>query len=205
TYAHAIDTATSNLAFAPPNSFDYSADRGNGDYDIRHRFTFSATYDIPGRKAPLQMLEGWQAQSIVTLEGSEPYTLSDSFNDTNATGEFVDRWNMTGPAKGIHWTQKSQGDPCNTAKELCFIDPSSFTQDANGQHVTGGGDPRCIAAAGSQAAVDQLANTGCYIQGNTILTPPALGTFGNMGRNIFRGPSLRYWDASISKVWKLNE
>jgi hypothetical protein len=205
TYAHAIDTATSNLAFAPPDSFNYSADRGNGDYDIRHRFTFSATYDIPGRKAPLQLLEGWQAQSIVTLEGSEPYTLSDSFNDTNATGEFVDRWNITGPAKGIHWTQNGQGDPCNTAKELCFIDPGTFTLDADGLHVIGGGDPRCIAAAGNQDAIDQLGNAGCYIQGNTILTPPALGTFGNMGRNIFRGPTLKYWDASISKVWKLNE
>ncbi len=51
TFAHAIDTATSNLAFVPQNSLNYQGDRGNGDYDIRHRFTLSATYDIPGRQS----------------------------------------------------------------------------------------------------------------------------------------------------------
>jgi hypothetical protein len=39
TYGHAIDTATSNLAGVPPDSNNYSAERGNGDYDIRHRFS----------------------------------------------------------------------------------------------------------------------------------------------------------------------
>jgi hypothetical protein len=46
TYAHAIDTATSNLAGAPPNGLNYAAERGNGDFDIRNRFTRSATYDL---------------------------------------------------------------------------------------------------------------------------------------------------------------
>ncbi len=40
TWAHAIDTATTNLAGVPPNSFNYKAERGNGDYDIRNRFHF---------------------------------------------------------------------------------------------------------------------------------------------------------------------
>jgi len=35
--------------------------------------------------------------------------------------------------------------------------------------------------------------------------PPAFGTFGNMGRNIFRGPSVGNWDFGVSEVWKLNE
>src|SRR5262249_24962470 len=62
TYAHAIDTAggTSNLADVPQNSLNYAAERGSGDYDIRHRFTFSATYELPGFKAPLQIGRGWQ-------------------------------------------------------------------------------------------------------------------------------------------------
>src|SRR5262249_26026632 len=107
TFAHAIDTATSNLAFTPQNSLNYGADRGNGDFDIRHRFTFSATYDIPARKAPLQMLEGWQAQTIVTLEGGEPFALNDFVDDVSASGEFSDRWNITGPISGIHWNKSS--------------------------------------------------------------------------------------------------
>jgi hypothetical protein len=38
-----------------------------------------------------------------------------------------------------------------------------------------------------------------------VLTPPAPATFGNAGRNIFRGPGFRDWDFSVSKIWKLNE
>lgn len=205
TWAHAIDEATSNLASVPQNSFDYRADRGNGDYDIRHRFTLSLSYDIPAVRAPWQLLKGWQLTSIVTLEGGEPFTLSDGTNDVSATGEFADRWNITGPASDIRWTQTGAGNPCNTQTQLCFIDPSTFTLDPTGTHVVGGGDPRCISAAGSQAAVDQLANVGCYIEGRAILTPPALGTFGNLGRNVFRGPTLKDWDASVSKLWKFNE
>ena len=33
----------------------------------------------------------------------------------------------------------------------------------------------------------------------------AVGTFGNMGRNIFRGPGFVNWDASVSKIWRLGE
>jgi hypothetical protein len=46
---------------------------------------------------------------------------------------------------------------------------------------------------------------GCYISGNTVLTAPAPGNFGNSGRNIFRGPGFRQWDFSIAKIWKFNE
>jgi hypothetical protein len=205
TYGHAIDLATNNLASVPQNSANYAADRGNGDFDIRHRFTLSATYEIPGRKAPLQMLEGWQMSTVLTLEGGEPFSLGDATNDVSATGEFSDRWNVTGPIKGIHWSQTGEPSSCNTSVQLCFIDPTTFTLDPTGLHVVGGGDPRCITAAGNQDAIDQLGNVGCYIEGNTILTPPALGTFGNLGRNTFRGPMLKNLDFSVSKQWRLNE
>jgi hypothetical protein len=206
TYSHAIDTATSNLASVPQNSLNNAGDRGNGDFDIRHRFTLSATYDIPGRKSPLQMLEGWQATSILTLEGGEPFTLGDFFDDASATGEFSDRWNITGPASGIHWTQSGEPNPCNSQVQLCFIDPSQFPLDSSGAHVDPAtGFQPCLKAAGTQAAQDQLANAGCFVEGKTILTPPALGTFGNLGRNTFRGPTLKNLDFSLSKIWKLNE
>ena len=37
------------------------------------------------------------------------------------------------------------------------------------------------------------------------MLPPNSGTFGTMGRNIFRGPSYRNVDFSIVKKWKFNE
>jgi hypothetical protein len=219
TWAHAIDTATSNLAGVPPNSLNYGAERGNGDYDIRNRFTLSVTYDLPSVKTKWQMLEGWEATSIVNLQGGEPYTLGDFSDDISLTGEFNDRWNMSGPASNIHWSPQTT---------IPYIDPTQFntTTDNMGiQHTASGTNPAaqlCVNqafATGGQAAADQLIGNpafsniygftstsgGCYVTGNTVITPPAPTAQGNMGRNIFRGPTFKNWDFSLSKVWKLNE
>ena len=221
TWAHAIDTAgaTSNLAGVPPNSLDYVEERGNGDYDIRNRFTLSVTYDLPSLKTKWQMLEGWQATSIVNLQGGEPFTLGDYSDDLSLTSEYNDRWNMTGPASNIHWS------PTTT---IPYIDPTQFNTftDSQGiQHTASGANPEaqlCVNqafATGGQSAADQLignpafANTygftntagGCYVSGNTVITPPAPATQGDMHRNIFRGPAFANWDFSFAKVWKLNE
>jgi hypothetical protein len=193
TYGHAIDTSSSNLADFPQNSLDYAAERGNGDFDIRNRFTLSVIYNLPSVKSKWQMLEGWQVTSIAMIEGGEPYTLGDFGDDISLTGEYSDRWNQVGPSKNIHWS------PTNS---IPFITPDSFTTDNNGNVI--GGNQQCINAA-LPGSVNQLAEFGCYVSGSTVLTPPAYGTFGDMGRNTFRGPGFRNWDFSISKVWKFND
>ncbi len=177
TYGHAIDTATSNLAGVPPDSNNYAAERGNGDYDLRHRFTLSATYDLPSVKTKWQMLEGWQVTSIVNLQSGEPFTLGDFGNDISGTGELNDRWNMFGPASNIHWSPST---------------PIPYFPS---------GDPACA----PYADPDQLASYGCFVSGSTVITPPNAFTQGNMGRNIFRGPRFTNWDMSLSKMWKLSE
>ena len=182
TYAHAIDTATSNLAGVPQNSLNYAAERGNGDYDIRNRFTLSATYSFPSKKSPLQLLEGWELTSIATLEGSEPYTLFDGEDDISLTGEFNDRWNIVGSPPNIHWSSST---------------PVPY--------FSGTSNPACVAQATTPALLASLNFNGCYAQNGTLIVPPAFGTFGDMGRNIFRGPSFRNWDFGISKIWRLGE
>jgi hypothetical protein len=186
TYGHAIDTATSNLAGVPPDSNNYAAERGNGDYDIRHRFTLSVTYDLPSRKTKSQLLEGWQATSVVNLQAGQPYTLGDFENDISFTGEFNDRWNMTGNPKDIHWSP---------SMPLPFFD---FSDDAHSNAA-------CLAQATALGTVDNLLNYGCYQQGSAVITPPADMTQGTMGRNIFRGPTFKNWDMSVSKVFQLGE
>jgi hypothetical protein len=37
------------------------------------------------------------------------------------------------------------------------------------------------------------------------MVPPALGSYGNMGRNLFRGNGLHTWDGSVMKDWKFGE
>ena len=56
-----------------------------------------------------------------------------------------------------------------------------------------------------QTALAALANYGCYVQNGGILTPPAFGTIGNAGKNLFRTLPYYNWDLSISKDWKFKE
>jgi hypothetical protein len=69
-------------------------------------------------------------------------------------------------------------------------------------------NPACIAAAqGSQLKMAMLRSLGCWVSGNgaSVLTPPALGTFGSSTKGQFQG--LPFWqaNASIIKRQKLTE
>ena len=206
TYAHAIDDVSLNRAQQPQDSTRPGLERANGDNDVRHRLTLALTYDVPSMKGYAHLLEGWQMNSIVTIQGGLPYNLIDgniNGSDLSATGEFADRWNLTGNPGDFKATFV---DPVTLLNPF-FVDPSLFPVDAAG-HVTGGttaNSTKCFNAAVSQAAADQLASWGCYVQGSAIITPPAAGTFGNGSRNPFRGPRLDNWDFSIVKTTKLSE
>ena len=193
TYGHAIDTAgaTSNLADVPQNSLDYAAERASGDYDIRHRFTFSITYALPSKKSFAQMLEGWQLTSLITLQGGYPVAFYDDGNDFTATGEGEnnagnDRWNILGPPGNVKFAPNAG---------LPFFAP---------------GDPQyqnCLLATRNDPGLlaSLAANGGCFVSNGTILYPNAPGTYGNMARNMFRGPGFYDWDASVLKSWRLTE
>lgn len=61
------------------------------------------------------------------------------------------------------------------------------------------------ATALGPGAVNTLNNVGCYYKGNSALIPPALGTFGNAGRNSFRDSGFKNLDISITKTWRFKE
>ena len=194
TYGHAIDTATTNLGEGTANSQNYRGERGNGDYDIRHRFTLSATYDLPSLKSKWQMLEGWQVNGIALIEGGEPFTLGDFADDISGTGEFNDRWNIAGNPGNIK-TLVSPG-------RLPYFDFSDYDPATRGAVPQPFSPQACIDA---QPNVTQLETYGCYLVKGTALTPPDPYTFGNMGRNIFRGPKFVNLDTSVGKSWQLTE
>ena len=198
TFGHAIDTAgsTSNLGFVPQNSLDFAAEKAAGDYDIRHRFTLAATYDLPGKKSFAQLLEGWQVNTIFTYETGAPLLTYDNFYDFSGTGEGPgngnnDRWNIAGSPKNFKWS------PSN---------PIPFL--ANGEDSEGNTtfDPICAAVANTAALQSSLEIAGgCFAQNGSVLYPNGTLQFGKMGRNILRGPGFVNWDASVAKTWKLSE
>jgi hypothetical protein len=46
---------------------------------------------------------------------------------------------------------------------------------------------------------------GCYVKGNSVMVPPVFGTFGTMGRGLFRDPGFKNLDFSIFKDFKWRE
>ncbi len=78
TYSHALDQASDNRAPQVMDGTDPGGDYGNSDFDIRHRLTLSLTYAIPGKKSPGQILQGWQVNSIVTLQSGQPWNVVDT-------------------------------------------------------------------------------------------------------------------------------
>lgn len=196
TYAHALDLSSSDIGQVPPmDSNDPQLDYGNSTFDVRHRFTLAGTYLIPGKKSRGQLLEGWQLNSAVNLMSGLPYSPLDSSTDLSGTGEYEDRWDLIGNASDFAAGGPSP-IPCfgatgsSFAKAGCGALPSACTT---------------AAAALGPATTKSLDTYGCYMEGNSVIIPPAQGTFGTMGRNLLRGRPFRQWDMSITKAWKINE
>src|SRR6185436_21037401 len=67
TWGHSIDNA-SGLRVSS-NSFNAGLDRGNSEFDVRHRYSGSVVYDLPMYRSQMGMmghiLGGWQVSSVV--------------------------------------------------------------------------------------------------------------------------------------------
>jgi len=200
TYSHSLDNVGANWDFGaglglPTDSNNPQREYASSDFDIRHRFTLSLTYAIPGRKSFAQLLQGWEVNSIVSLYGAQPFGVMDAGSDVSLTGEANDRWNFYGNTKDFKSTPTGlpyfigSGDPANpTSNAAC---------NAQSLALDGG-------AAGGPAT-SSLAAFGCFAHGNSFMIPPPFGTFGTMGRNIFRDTGFHNWDFSVTKNWKFKE
>ncbi|MBZ5527285.1 MAG: TonB-dependent receptor [Acidobacteriia bacterium] len=211
TYSHGTDYQSSNwVAMLPQDSMNPRAEHASSDYDIRHRLTLSMTYSLPEKKTKSQMLEGWQVNSIVTVQTGQPWNVNDQGNDISGTAEATDRWDFFGnPADFKSGGQSSipycTGDPTDPATGSCSYTSASVPVSlsaAQSQAAWGA----CIAhAADLTPLTGTLAQYGCYANGSSVMTPPAAGTWGTMGRNIFRDTGFRNVDLSISKSFKFGE
>lgn len=100
TYAHAIDEVSD--IFDLGGSFALAqnelagvqglkAERGNANFDLRHRFTAGWSYSLP-TIANNKYLQGLQLSGILTLQTGQPYTVNTSI-DINQDGNLTDRLN----------------------------------------------------------------------------------------------------------------
>ena len=102
TWSHALDVSTdSNGGGAPQNPYDWRADYGNANWDVRHRFVGSFTYALPfllnsSHALVKQTLGGWQTNGIVTLQSGFPFNIVPNGDPAN-TGRSNERPNVSGP------------------------------------------------------------------------------------------------------------
>jgi TonB dependent receptor len=200
TYSHALDNASANFGsnFLPVDSAHPTSMYGNSDFDVRHRWTFTATYAIPGKKSFGQILEGWQLNSVVTIQTGAPWTAQDLTNDFSGTGQVSELdtygqfWNISGPPSDF------KSGP-NSIPFFAGSGNATIGQETSNSACN------TYAEALGAGAQSSLAANGCYAEGATVLVPPANGTIGNAGRGIFRGTSFKNWDVSVVKDEKFKE
>ena len=211
TYAHASDNVGANWDFGygsglPQNSYNPGAEYANSDFDIRHRLTLSLTYAIPGRTGHGQMLEGWEINSITTLQSPQHWGPIDLGTDAAGTGSLPVSPPATAP---IRWSFYRAG----TAS---LGKPSDFkSRRGTGIPFYAPGDPgmpsgctaSALAADGGSAGAETAALNlfGCYAAGNSVMMAPPLGQFGNMGRNMFPDTGFKNFDFSLAKNFHFGE
>ncbi len=216
TYSHALADASdqgrgSDLS-VPLNN--YASTRSQlymaTNYDLRHRASLSVTYAVPGRDGFAQMLKGWSINSVLVMQSGSPWGQSDLTTDYDGTGELNNaagsvggQWNFYGnPADftPVHgWTNTNlQGGSYSGG--LPFF-PGGGTASAPTSNAT------CNAKAATLGplAVAALFNVGCFAVGNSVLIPPAYGSYGNAGRNLWRDGGFKQLDLSIDKAIKFND
>ncbi|MGB2900403.1 MAG: TonB-dependent receptor [Candidatus Acidiferrum sp.] len=77
TWSHALDEVSEYRGQVLDDAFNRKADYGNSDFDTRHLFTVSGTYDVP--KAPWatsgltkRVFNGWQISSVMNWHRGQP-------------------------------------------------------------------------------------------------------------------------------------
>jgi Carboxypeptidase regulatory-like domain/TonB dependent receptor len=179
-------TSSGNTAFntAFNDESTLVASRGLSDFDRTHRFVLSYRYDLPfyrnasGAKGVL--LQGWALSGISIFQSGTPFSVIDS------------------------------------AAGSAFLG-SGLTTTLGGELVPGGS----IAAGTTTGGIHQRLNG--YLNISNFTTAPLLypglcnpsptspnnifcGTaFGDLGRNIYRGPFQQNWDFSLIKNFNLTE
>ncbi len=203
TFSHSLDDVGANWDFGygsglPQNAHNVAAEYGNSDFDVRSRLTLSLTYAIPGKKGYAQTFEGWELNSIITLQTPQYWGPIDEGTDAAGVGSLPVsppanspiRWNFfgntddfkSGPTGIPQYTVGTTGLPSACTSKALALD---------------GGTPGAATAA--------LNLFGCYAKGNSVMIPPALGQFGNMGRNTFPDSGFKNVDFSVAKNWHFSE
>ena len=183
TYGHSLgNTGGSNEAQTTQNPFNFSQDRGNNAFDVRHSANASVLYALPVKvenKFAKLAFGGWEIGGVMNARTGLPVdvtlTRPDIISRVNATGQYVTTFNAATTTAVIN-------NPFGGA----------FRNNRRPDVVAG---------------VDPFLHTG---DKRLMLNPAAFaipqpGTFGNLGRFALHGPGLTQFDFTLHKRFDITE
>jgi hypothetical protein len=211
TYSHALGSTAASSIGSVTDLANLKQQYGYLPIDFENRFTLTATYNIPGIKAPLQLLQGWSIVSNFLLMTNPALSVTDSVDDTSGTGTGLDFWDIYGNPKNISEAMGGPSPvPCYTLASgkfnsngcIVVASASSFPQACITSATNAPNGP------GGTTGLAQLSAIGCYYVNGTAITPPAQGTFGNMRPGMLRplaSGGFKNWDLAVHKDWHVKE
>ncbi|MFL6450410.1 MAG: carboxypeptidase regulatory-like domain-containing protein [Bryobacteraceae bacterium] len=193
TWGHSIgNSAGSNEANTAGNPFNFGADYGNNNFDIRQSLNLDVLYDLPYGKdrhfgssasKPLDLIfGGWQLGGILNARSGVPIDVLIQRPDV----VYVDNRNGA-----VYQNQLVvNGTPVTRAVI----------------NVPGGGNSRNVRRPNVVPGADPIVyNNGLAYVNPAAFSVPAPGTFGNSARNSLAGPALAQLDLTLSKKFNLTE
>ena len=199
-------SAGSNEARTSAQLENFAADYGRNNFDVRHNFNLSALYELPfGNKRKWDLgkfgnaiLGNWELGGILNARSGVPLEILIVRPDV------------------VVQCQQSVG--CPDGKGGTFANgftaqlptlngsfprlPAGFVAIIN---TPGGGASRNVRRPDLIPGVSPFANNDRQFINPAAFAAPAPGTFGNLGRNAFSGPSFRQLDMTLAKRFRFSE
>jgi Carboxypeptidase regulatory-like domain/TonB-dependent Receptor Plug Domain len=137
-WSKSLDNSSDGEDFEPneaqPNdSTQPQLEYGASSFNIINRFTWNFSYELPNRGGSMQKLKnGWGLNSIVTLQGGQPFHLNYNFwDDYSGSGNAFDRPDVIGPIT-YH-----KSDPLNYLNLTSFAIPCTVNDVSDGGVANG--------------------------------------------------------------------
>lgn len=192
TWSKNIDaTSTGNTAFntAYNSQTDVNASRGLSDFDRPQRLVVSYVHELPFLKNSTGLLHaafgGWEVSGITTLQSGLPFSIFDSAAGTAFLGAGSTPLLGASLASGATIAQGYASGSLTNRINNGYLNPAAFAPAALLYPFD---------AANPATTCDPVNNANFCTTG-----------FGNLQRNIYRGPFQQNWDFSAIKNFHITE
>jgi hypothetical protein len=180
-------------------------DYGPSEFDVRHRFTVTGLWNIPGPRhggAVNKVLGGWALNTIISLQSGRPFDVYCGqawYNgcDFNMDGLPYDRPNRPAGIKTAGFSN-SQFENGIFGNPTLSFSPTGFSRGSAAIQVF------CPDNSTPYSGLNSILDYGPVNSGPGAQCVP-VGEDGNLSRNAFRGPSFKDIDLSLVKTTAVTE